>query len=86
MLIARVRSESGFSLFSPGTKSAGPVTAGYNQLRDQIMRTCDCSKRTAQLAMTQASEQGRILRDSGRYRLPSDFAAGSRRLQTPPAG
>ena len=50
------------------------------------MRTCDCSKRTAQLAMTQASEQGRILRDQGRYRLPPDFAAGSRRRQTPPAG
>ena len=62
------------------------ATAGYNQLRDQIMRTCDCSKRTAQLALTRASEQRRILRDKGRYRLPPDFAAGSRRLQTPPAG
>jgi hypothetical protein len=42
----------------------------YNQLREEIMQRTNCSKRTAQLAITQASQQGLILQDSGQYRLP----------------
>jgi len=42
----------------------------YNQLRQEIMQRTKCSKRTAQLAITQASQQGLILQDNGQYRLP----------------
>jgi hypothetical protein len=42
----------------------------YNQLREEIMERTKCSKRTAQLAIAQASQQGRILQDDGQYRLP----------------
>lgn len=41
----------------------------YNQLREEIMQRTQCSKRTAQLAITQASQQGLILQDDGQYRL-----------------
>ena len=42
----------------------------YNQLREVIMKSTQCSKRTAQLAITQASQQGLIFQDNGQYRLP----------------
>jgi AAA domain len=42
----------------------------YNQLREEIMERTKCSKRTAQLAITEASQQGLILQDNGQYRLP----------------
>jgi len=42
----------------------------YNQLREEIMQRTKCSKRTAQLAITQASQQGLILQVDGQYRLP----------------
>ena len=42
----------------------------YNQLREEIMERTKCSKRTAQLAIAQASQQGLILQDDGQYRLP----------------
>lgn len=42
----------------------------YNQLREEIMQRTQCSKRTAQLAITQASRQGVILQDDGQYHLP----------------
>jgi hypothetical protein len=41
----------------------------YNQLREEIMKRTQCSKRTAQLAISQASQQGLILQDNGQYRL-----------------
>ena len=44
--------------------------ARYNQLRQRIMTLAPCSKRTAQLAITQACRQGRIIPDNGHYRLP----------------
>ena len=44
--------------------------ARYNQLRDQIMTTTECSKRTAQLAISQACRQGWIVQADGQYRLP----------------
>jgi hypothetical protein len=44
-------------------------TARYNQLRDQIMNTTECSKRTAQLAITEACQQGWIMQANGQYRL-----------------
>ena len=44
--------------------------ARHNQLRDQIMQLNDCSKRTAQLAITEACQQGGIVQDNGQYRLP----------------
>jgi AAA domain len=43
----------------------------YNQLREEIMQRTRCSKRTAQLAISQASQQGLILQDDGQYCLPS---------------
>src|ERR1039458_10287830 len=44
--------------------------AHYNQLRDQIMNTTECSKRTAQLAISEACQQGSIVQANGQYRLP----------------
>jgi hypothetical protein len=44
--------------------------AHYNQLRDQIMRAAECSKRTAQLAIRDACLKGGIVQDNGQYRLP----------------
>jgi hypothetical protein len=44
--------------------------ARYNQLRDQIMNATECSKRTAQLAITQACQQGWLIQADGQYRLP----------------
>ncbi|MFB3906192.1 MAG: hypothetical protein ACE15E_22330 [Acidobacteriota bacterium] len=38
------------------------------------------------LALADAWQAGRLVRDNGLYRLPSQFAAGSRRLQNQPAG
>ena len=49
-------------------KHAGPLR--YNQLRQEIMQRAHCSKRTAQLAISQASQQGLILQSNGQYRLP----------------
>lgn len=42
----------------------------YNQLREEIMQGRQCSKRTAQLAITQAAQQGEIVQENGQYRLP----------------
>ena len=44
--------------------------ARYNQLREQIMDRAECSKRTAQLAISEACLQGWIVQDNGQYRLP----------------
>jgi hypothetical protein len=44
--------------------------ARYNQLREQIMQRTDCSKRTAQLAIREACQQGGVIQDNGQYRLP----------------
>jgi hypothetical protein len=44
--------------------------ARYNQLRQQIMTLTQCSKRTAQLAIALACQQGGIVSDHGLYRLP----------------
>ena len=44
--------------------------ARYNQLREQIMDRTECSKRTAQLAISEACQQGCIVQDNGQYRLP----------------
>jgi AAA domain len=42
----------------------------YNQLRDQIMHTTECSKRTAQLAISEACQRGAIVQANGQYCLP----------------
>lgn len=44
--------------------------ARHNQLRDQIMRATESSKRTAQLAIRETCLQGGIVQDNGQYRLP----------------
>ena len=44
--------------------------ARHNQLRDQIIRVTECSKRTAQLAIQDACLKGGIVQDNGQYRLP----------------
>jgi hypothetical protein len=44
--------------------------ARYNQLREQIMDRTEWSKRTAQLAISEACQQGWIVQDNGQYRLP----------------
>jgi len=45
-------------------------TARYNQLREQIIQRTECSKRTAQLAIAAACQQGSIVQDDGHYHLP----------------
>ncbi len=42
----------------------------YSQLRQQIMTLTECSKRTAQMAITAACQQGSIVQTDGHYRLP----------------
>jgi hypothetical protein len=44
--------------------------AHYNQLRQQIMTLTECSKRTAQLAITEACQQGWIVQGDSHYHLP----------------
>lgn len=44
----------------------------YTQLREEIMQHKNCSKRTAQLAIAQAAQQGLIRQDAGQYQLPLD--------------
>ena len=46
----------------------------YNQLRQEIMHRTQCSKRTAQLAIAQASQRGLIRQEAGQYYLPLDQA------------
>jgi len=50
----------------------GPLR--YNQLRQEIMQRTQCSKRTAQLAISQASQRGLIRQEAGQYTLPLDPA------------
>jgi hypothetical protein len=44
--------------------------ARYNKLRGEIMNLTECSKRTAQLAINEARQQGWIVQADGQYRLP----------------
>ena len=44
--------------------------ARYNQLRQQIMALTECSKRTAQMAIATACQQGWIVHADGQYCLP----------------
>jgi len=44
--------------------------ARYTALRGEIMHLTECSKRTAQLAITEACREGWILQADGHYRLP----------------
>jgi len=45
--------------------------ACYNQLRQQIMSLTECSKRTAQLAISEAGQQGWLLDDDRHYHSPA---------------
>jgi hypothetical protein len=49
---------------------AAAGSAGFNQLRDQIIEQAQCSRRTAQLAIRRARDSGSIVSDNGQYRLP----------------
>ena len=42
----------------------------YNQLREEIMQQTDCSKRTAQQAISQACKQGNVVQNDRQYCLP----------------
>ena len=42
----------------------------YNQLREEIMQQTDCSKRTAQQAISQARKQGSVVQNDRQYCLP----------------
>ena len=48
---------------------SGP--ARFNPLRQRIMDQSECSRRTAQLAIPRACQQGSIVSNVGLYRLPS---------------
>lgn len=48
---------------------SGP--ARFNQLRQRVMDQSECSRRTAQLAIQRACDQGSIVSNDGLYRLPS---------------
>ena len=49
---------------------AASGSARFNQLRQQIMNQAECSRRTAQLAIRRACQEGSIVQDDGQYRLP----------------
>jgi hypothetical protein len=42
----------------------------YSELRQKIMQQTECSKRTAQLAISAACKQGSVIHNDGQYRLP----------------
>jgi hypothetical protein len=48
--------------------------APFNPLRQQLMQKSKCSKRTADLAIRRARDEGFILHDGNQYRLPLDFS------------
>jgi AAA domain len=50
-----------------GTRG-GPLR--YGELRKQVMQQTECSRRTAQLAISEACKQGTIVHHDGQYRLP----------------
>lgn len=49
---------------------AASGSARFNQLREKIMNQSECSRRTAQLAIQRACQEGSIVQDNGQYRLP----------------
>jgi hypothetical protein len=49
---------------------AASGSARFNELRQQIMTQSECSRRTAQLAIRRACQEGTIVQDNGQYRLP----------------
>lgn len=51
------------------TNVGGP--ARYSDLRGEIMNLTECSKRTAQLAISEACRQGWLIQSDGHYRLPA---------------
>ena len=51
------------------TNVGGP--ARYSELRSEIMNLTECSKRTAQLAISEACRQGWLIQVDGHYRLPA---------------
>ena len=60
--------------------------ARYNPLRQQIMTLTPCSKRTAQLAITEACQQGGIIPDNGLYRCPGSDSFSIVRMGSRPSG
>jgi hypothetical protein len=48
--------------------------AAFNPLRQQVMQCAKCSKRTADLAIRRARDQGFILHNGQQYSLPLDFS------------
>src|SRR5438132_7951333 len=54
-------------------QAAGSPSA-FNPLRQQIIQKSKCSKRTADLAIRHAREQGFIVHDGNQYRLPLDVS------------
>jgi len=48
----------------------------YSQLRELLIERTQCSKRTAQLAITQACHEGWIIQHDGYYCLPSSRECG----------
>ena len=49
-------------------QTSGPTR--FTQLRQQIIAQSECSRRTAQLAIRRACQEGSIINDNGQYRLP----------------
>lgn len=57
---------------------AASGSARFNQLRQHIMNQSDCSRRTAQLAIQRACQEGSIMQDNGQYRLPFETPTSPR--------
>jgi hypothetical protein len=53
-------------------------SARFNQLRQQIMNQSECSRRTAQLAIRRACQDGSIIQNDGQYRLPFETPTSPR--------
>jgi len=54
-------------------QTAGSPSA-FSSLRQQIIQCSKCSKRTADLAIRRARDEGFIIHDGHQYRLPLDFS------------
>jgi hypothetical protein len=54
---------------------AASGAARFNQLRQQIMDQSECSRRTAQLAIQRACQDGSIVQKNGQYSLPFESSS-----------
>ena len=68
LAVPRARRKVGTADVERALQASGSTR--FNQLRQQIMSESECSRRTAQLAIRRACQEGSIVHDNGQYCLP----------------